>query len=241
MERFNKIAKSIIIITLTLAVISSISFEIYLFVTKQKPHNPDYIIYTTMFLIVFIWSESFFKKRFSYISSTYYYIAAFFAFLSLYLGSFNDFYELFGWWDVVLHFSSGILLGFLGIIVVDVGLIYYTHDNLRKFDFVVIIICGVLLSISFAVFWELYEFFYDYISDGNMQRSLIVTNPETFDIKPYLRPSGRFVDPGLKDTMEDMILAVVGALIAAIISYIKFMRVDVSKKNNIDKEEKNEQ
>src|SRR5690606_41627587 len=41
-------------------------------------------------------------------------IAVAFVFMSLFLGSASDFYERYWWWDIVLHTSSGFLLGVVG-------------------------------------------------------------------------------------------------------------------------------
>ena len=41
-------------------------------------------------------------------------LAILFVFASLFLGEFRSFYERFWWWDVLLHATSGLLLGACG-------------------------------------------------------------------------------------------------------------------------------
>ena len=50
------------------------------------------------------------RRRRIFIPPEFQFIAAFFVFLSLYLGSGFDFYYRFWWWDLVLHTYSGFLL-----------------------------------------------------------------------------------------------------------------------------------
>ncbi|MEW9094193.1 MAG: hypothetical protein AB2417_03835 [Clostridiaceae bacterium] len=136
----------------------------------------------------------------------------FFIFLSIYLGTLNNFYK-FTWWDTMLHLVSGTILGLLGIVIMNNLNDAIVIKSLNpKFIFLYIIsfvlLCGVL--------WEIYEFSADIILGMDMQGSLLT---------------------GVGDTMEDLIADLVGGVISAIygtLSFNKNNRID-DKHSSIDK------
>lgn len=237
-KRIGKITNRIIIGGFAFVIAMSVAAIIYGNITDK--FNDLSVLYnnifiTLLFLGVYLLVTRFYNEKLAFIPPSYYYIAMIFAYLAIFLGSYLNFYEYIPWWDTMLHFSSGILLGLLSIILVS----YIISNRFGKYksnrDILIIVCIGVLVSMSIAVFWEFYEISYDYITDGNMQRSLIIENPSEFDVESYLRPSGRFVDPGLMDTMKDQFLATAGALIAGVYSYFHFSAIQLE----INKESKN--
>jgi hypothetical protein len=117
-----------------------------------------------------------------------------FIFVTLFLGSLNDFYEKWPWWDTALHFQSGVLLATVGFVLIyvlnegKVGKIALTPFFIAFF--------AACFSIATGVVWEIYEFAVDSIFGFNMQRT------------------------GLPDTMKDLILNTVGALIVGVVGYV---------------------
>lgn len=215
-NKYKKITDRIIIIGCIITILSGIILGINSERHGQSFIGLKFLVLSIVLLGTYIITEKIFIQKFSIVPAGFYYIAVAFAFFSTYLGSILNFYERFEWWDDVLHFTSGILLGMLCIIITSFFIIKRFSKLTRKSDIIMIVIMGVMMSMSIAVFWEFFEFSYDYLLDGNMQRSLIITDPKNFDVTPYLRPSGRFVDPGLVDTMGDFFQAVCGATIAGI-------------------------
>ncbi len=121
----------------------------------------------------------------------------FFVFLSLIAGEYFDLYGKFLWWDDALHFASGLLVGYVGLLVLHI-------DDTKKRAvsgpwFAAIF--AFSLAVASAVVWEIFEFTVDQFADGHMQY-------------------------GLVDTMVDIIDATVGGLIIACIGFIyyKFSR-----------------
>lgn len=118
---------------------------------------------------------------------------AIFVFLTLFLGSLNDFYERYAWWDTLLHFQSGILLGIIGFVLIyllnrgGVGKLGLSPFFLAFF--------ATCFSMAVGVVWEIYEYAADSFFGFNMQRT------------------------GLDDTMSDLIVNTVGALIVAVVAY----------------------
>ncbi|MCR8923410.1 hypothetical protein NO559_11540 [Dasania sp. GY-MA-18] len=122
-----------------------------------------------------------------------------FVFASLFLGEIRDYYTRYWWWDIALHSSSGILLGIVGFLLVhvlneteDVGL-YMKPGFVAFFSF--------LFAVGMGAIWEIFEFSMDGLFGMNMQ-------------KPMLD------DPsGLTDTMWDLIVDTIGALIISVLGY----------------------
>ncbi|MDD3375579.1 MAG: hypothetical protein PHY73_07665 [Candidatus Omnitrophica bacterium] len=116
----------------------------------------------------------------------------FFIFGSMFLGETFDYYHKFWWWDVMLHCISGLILGYIGFIILYV---FYSEKLIKARPFLL-----VMFSFSFAValgtIWEIFEFFMDNTFGFNMQKS------------------------GLVDTMWDLIIDCLGAFVVSLFGYI---------------------
>ncbi len=222
MNNYKKYADRIVKGSFIFIIVSIIAFNIITVIQGKGFASIDILAMTLLFLLAYTFSERLMNEKFYLVPSAFYYIAIIFAFFSTYLGSFLNFYEKFEIWDDVLHFVSGILLGILCIILTSFVVFKRFGKITKKPDILFMVVVGVLVSISIAVFWEFYECAFDFVVDGNMQRSLIITDPANFDPTPYMRPSGRFVDPGLMDTMGDFFQAVSGAILAGIYCFVHY-------------------
>ena len=127
-----------------------------------------------------------------------------FVFGSLILGEVRQFYVRFWWWDIALHFSSGLLLGMLGFM-----LIYLlneddrVHLNMRPGFMALFAFC---FALALGGLWEIIEFAVDEIFGATMQKPM-------------------FDDPsGLTDTMIDLIVDALGALIVSLYG-LRYMRM----------------
>lgn len=123
-------------------------------------------------------------------------LALLFTFATLFLGEVRDYYQRIWWWDIVLHASSGLLLGILGFL-----LIYVLNEN-RRIEMHLqprfVALFAFLFSVAMGAIWEIFEFAMDQIFGINMQ-------------KPMLG------DPsGLTDTMWDLIVDSLGALVISV-------------------------
>jgi uncharacterized membrane protein YjdF len=123
-------------------------------------------------------------------------LPALLAFAALFLGEFRNYYEIFWWWDLTLHGFSGLLLGILGFL-----LIYVLNEDPRidlhlQPRFVALF--AFLFAVAVGLAWEILEFAIDRIAGTNMQK------PHPGD------PSG------LSDTMWDLIVNTLGALVISL-------------------------
>jgi hypothetical protein len=129
-----------------------------------------------------------------------------FLYAAIYLGEVRNFYYNVPQWDTLLHISSGVMLGALGFFVVDL----LNRDKKMRMQlspvFVAIFAFG--FAVTLGTMWEICEFIFDSIFDGNMQKYMLQ------DRVPLV---GR---AALSDTMKDLIVDVAGALIPCIVGGI---------------------
>lgn len=119
--------------------------------------------------------------------------AVIFIFASFYLGEVQDFYFRYWWWDIALHASAGLLMGILGFL-----LVYILNESKRVELHMTpgfIAFFAFIFAVAIGAIWEIFEFTMDQVFGTVMQ-------------KPMLG------DPsGLTDTMWDMIVNAVGAIV----------------------------
>lgn len=126
-------------------------------------------------------------------------LAIAFIFASLFLGEVRGFYTRFWWWDTALHTASGFLLGIVGFLLVHVLNEAEEIGLHMKAGFVAFF--AFLFAVGMGAIWEIFEFSMDQFFGMNMQKPM-------------------FGDPsGLTDTMWDLIVDTVGALIIAVLGY----------------------
>lgn len=112
-----------------------------------------------------------------------------FLFLAQFLGSIVNLYASIYWFDSFVHFVSGILTAIFGIAVL-VWFGKYDHKSVAFNIFFMI-----AFSLMVASFWEFFEFTMDRISGGDTQK---------------------VIETGVADTMKDMIVACLGAILVSI-------------------------
>ena len=163
------------------------------------------------------------------------------------LGEIQNFYGTFHSWDTMLHTINGFMMAAIGFAMIDV------LNNNPKFHFTAsplfVAFVAFCFSMTVGVLWEFFEFSMEYFFRIDMQRDFIyntiaTTNrvinpsgansavvvenvrsvitgtvngvPQTFEYDGYL-------DIGIKDTMKDLMVNCVGAIVFSILGvfYIK--------------------
>ncbi|MDB2410313.1 hypothetical protein N9W57_06805 [Pseudomonadales bacterium] len=115
-----------------------------------------------------------------------------FLYASFALGEVNDFYSRFWWWDLMLHSLSSLTIGIMGFLA-----IYVFHmTNGVQIAPIYIASMTFCLTVTMGTLWELFEFSMDWFFQLTMQKS------------------------GLIDTMTDLIVNLIGALVAAVLGYL---------------------
>lgn len=146
---------------------------------------------------------SFISKKFGFIVPNLMYIMFyFFLFCGIYLGEVRSFYYLIPQWDMFLHGFSACMLGTLGFSVIS--MFNDSKDrkiNLSPFYVGMFAFC---FALSIGALWEIYEFVLDGFFGMNMQK---------FRLEDGTLLIGR---EALMDTMEDIMVDCIGALITSV-------------------------
>ena len=157
------------------------------------------------------------SKRFKLeIPNTVFYFYLIFLWAAIFLGEIQKFYYRFNYWDLILHTLSGGMIGFIGFSIVDILNNEDEHVNLNPFF---IAFFAFSFSLALGAIWEIYE----YLCDGFLK-----TNMQKYALESGIELLGR---DAILDTMSDLILDGIGALVASTIGYIS-VKYDKSYLNN---------
>lgn len=125
------------------------------------------------------------KSKATYVSTILFII------ISMYLGNILNFYTYIPSYDKILHLSSGMIIGIIGIVIYA----YFTKDELKKINPMFMVFFSIIFTIALAAGWEIWEF----------------TTDRVFGLQSQLN--------SLVDTMTDIICGTVGGLIVLIPIY----------------------
>ena len=136
----------------------------------------------------------------------------FFIFLygAIYLGEVHSFYYRFANWDTILHTFSGGMLGALGFSVVS--LLNRSEKVRINLSPLFVSLFAFCFAIMVGVLWEIYEFTFDGLLGLNMQK---------FRLESGEMLVGR---EALADTMEDLIVDAIGALVMVVIGFFSIKK-----------------
>lgn len=170
-----------------------------------------------------------------------------FAFSAEILGEINNFYGTFKSWDTMLHTLNGFMMAAIGFALIDI------LNNDPHFHFtaspVFVAFVAFCFSMTVGILWEFFEFSMDYLVHTDMQKDFIYNTIAS--INTAVNPSGEnsaviidnvrttiigetggkavqytyngYLDIGIKDTMKDLIVNCLGAVIFSVLGvfYIK--------------------
>ena len=131
-----------------------------------------------------------------------------FILFSVYLANIGNLYS-FWWYDIVLHFLSGV---FISLIVPTLIIPRKTAMIMTKAQWICF---SIIVSMAIAGLWEIVEFLFDIFTSSDVQRNLSVE-------KELLGVSWQ--NPGLKDTMNDIINGTVGGIVGAFLNLISISK-----------------
>lgn len=164
------------------------------------------------------------------------------------LGEIQNFYGIFKHFDTILHTINGFLCAAIGFSLIDI-----LNQNERfhmKMSPIFVALVAFCFSMTIGVLWEFIEFSADNFFGTDMQKDTIVQSlssvklnkegknipvklnsidhtaifyyDESNNVVEYNIPDG-YLDLGLKDTMKDLLVNFIGAIVFSIIGllYIK--------------------
>ncbi len=192
--------------------------------TRQKSDYVLMLLQCSLGLIV-LHLPGFLNKRFNVTIPTNTVIAYFiFLYMAIILGEVRSFYYRFEHWDTVLHAFSAGMLGTLGFDVVNV---LNKNDAIKlQLSPFFVALFAFCFAISVGVLWEIYEFSFDGLLGLNMQK---------FRLEDGTDLIGRMA---LVDTMDDLMIDCIGALITSTIGYFGLVHYKKLEENKIDKSDK---
>lgn len=166
-----------------------------------------------------------------------------FIFSSEILGEIQNFYGIFTHWDTLLHTINGFLSAAIGFSLVDI------LNNSNKITFHLspffVVIVAFSFSMTVGACWEIFEFSGDRLFDMDMQKDrflekissvelneekknvpVVIKNIDHVDI--YYHDNNQvkvitakgYLDIGIIDTMKDLIVNLIGALVFSIYGYL---------------------
>lgn len=157
-----------------------------------------------------------------------------FIFAAEILGEMESFYIKYAFWDTMLHTLNGFLCAAVGFSLVDV----INRNSRVKFKLspIYLSIVAFCFSMTIGVLWEFFEFGCDSILHTDMQKDFYISDiystalDETMSNKVVavnditeVYVNGEkldgYLDIGLIDTMKDLLVNFVGAVVFSIIGY----------------------
>lgn len=167
-----------------------------------------------------------------------------FIFAAEILGEINDYYLLIPHWDTMLHTINGFLCAAIGFSLVN--LLNNADDlefKLSPFFFVLVSFC---FSMTIGILWEFFEFSLDMLIHTDAQKDVIINsihsvrlstdgsiehlfNINQVMVNGQLLPIDGYLDIGLIDTMKDLFVNFIGALVFSIFGFIYLKNKEKSK------------
>ena len=162
-----------------------------------------------------------------------------FVFCAEILGEIECYYMKYPFWDTMLHTVNGFMFAAFGFALVD---IFNRHGRFTfKLSPAFCALVAFCFSMTVGVMWEFFEFAADEILRLDMQKDSYVTSVNTVILDPEgannviritdiistdintasgtIRVDG-YIDIGLRDTMKDMFVNFVGAVVFSFIGFI---------------------
>lgn len=160
-----------------------------------------------------------------------------FIFAAEILGEISSFYTRIPIWDTILHTVNGFLAAAIGYSMVD--LLNRNDKFALSLSPKYLALMSFCFSMTIGVLWEFFEFGMDMIFATDMQKDFIITQINTVYVHPeglnnvihipieslivngedWIELYGGYIDIGLIDTMKDLLVNFVGAVVFSIIGY----------------------
>ena len=160
------------------------------------------------------------------------------------LGEINAFYVKIPVWDTILHTTNGFLMAAIGFALID---LFNRSDRFSiKMSPYFVAFFAFCFSMTIGVLWEFFEFGMDTVFKTDMQKDRIVQTISSVELNPDKKNNaivinninktviyytdqngmqkeqvidGGYLDLGIKDTMKDLLVNFVGAIVYSLIGY----------------------
>ena len=151
----------------------------------------------------------------------------------------HHFYSIFPFWDAVLHVISGFMFAAFGFCLVDV----FNRHNRFRFELspLFMALMAFCFSMTIGVLWEFFEYSADTVLRTDMQKDVLKNAINTVSIPNSLGEKvthlqgidkvlihteggelielGGYLDLGITDTMKDLFVNLIGAILFSVIGF----------------------
>ncbi len=210
-------------------------------------HNVFLCILTLILFVIPFFIEDKFKVN---IPNVLEIIILLFIFSAEILGEIQNFYNIFPNWDTILHTLNGFLAAAIGFSLIDIlNRTDKVHINMSPIFVALVSFC---FSMTVGIVWEFFEYTADTYLSTDMQKDTIVTKLSSVNLeggknftpkvikdiskttiyyennKVITIPDG-YLDIGVIDTIEDLLVNLVGAIVFSVLGYFYILHRDKYK------------
>ncbi len=157
------------------------------------------------------------------------------------LGEIREFYIAFPYWDTMLHTLNGFLCAAIGFALVDI--LNRTERVVLRLSPFFMAVVAFCFSMTIGVIWEFFEFFMDMVFHLDMQKDTVLTAISSVALDPaggnhpvavqgiqdtvlvladgttMAMGLGGYLDIGIVDTMQDLLVNFIGAVVFSTIGF----------------------
>ena len=195
-------------------------------------------VFTCVLTLILFLIPIFVEKSFGIdLPNTLEMIILLFVFAAEILGEIGSYYIKYPLWHTMLHTINGFICAAFGFDLVDI----FNRNRRIKFELspVFLAIVAFCFSMTIGVLWEFFEFGMDMIFKTDMQKDFVINTISSVKLDPTNSNKaviiknitdvavngeslglGGYLDIGLIDTMKDLIVNFIGAVVFSIIGYI---------------------
>lgn len=147
-EKIEKIMRYFFLLMAAVAIFGSIRYRSW-----------ETLLSAFLTFILLLLPTIFYKRTRIFIPPSFQIIILLFIFASMYLGEVHHFFYRYRWWDIMLHSSSAIILGYIGFLLIyalnrDPNI----HVKLSPFFIALFTFC---FASTVGIIWEIFEFSVD--------------------------------------------------------------------------------
>ena len=200
----------------------------------QKQYESAFICVLVLVLFAL---PAFVQKNFGIqLPSTLEILILLFIFAAEILGELQSYYIHFPYWDTILHTTNGFVCAAFGFSLVDI----LCRNKQEKFRLspLFMAVVAFCFSMTVGVLWEFFEYGMDRFTHTDMQKDTVIHSISTVELDETRSNKavtidgitsvvingqelglGGYLDIGLHDTMEDMMVNFVGAVVFCFFGY----------------------
>lgn len=220
-------SKVIVYVVIRILVVAVMIAQIF----NHNWHN----VFTCALTLVLLLLPSILAKRLRIVlPNTLEIIIVCFIFAAEILGEVREYYVLYDRWDDMLHTMNGFLAAAIGFALID---ILNRHEKVSmSLSPMFVALVAFCFSMTIGVLWEFFEFSMDYFVGMDMQKDTwlssfnsVALNPEGANVPIHVDVDSvtvngqtwdKYLDIGLFDTMHDLFVNFIGAIVFSILGLI---------------------